>query len=345
MALDRRHVAAHRGEDRRLVSGARPDLEDPVARPRREQLAHPGHDERLTDRLPRLDRECLVGVRVVPLPLGPGRLRAARWPLRRARARPRYPARGAAWRPSRLGPPRGPPARRSWLERYASAFLGTPQTGGAERSGRCGRSAPRRRRGGGRRRALGRRRGRSRWAACRALGRRCGRGSRRTDCRALGHDRRLRGDRRQDAATPADDAVEQDQHEDHGDRDHEPLRDVVAIVDGQLGRRCCPLRRGGFRAVRRRCGDGWSGGSGSASRVSRLGLFGVLVLVREVAVVLAFGRDVFGLGLERLLRRRPASAASGSVASGSVASGSVASGSVASGTGSSGVPGCRSVIW
>ena len=69
MALDRRYVAAHRGEDRRLVSGARSDLEDPVARARREQLAHPGHDERLTDRLPRVDRECLVGVRVIPLPL------------------------------------------------------------------------------------------------------------------------------------------------------------------------------------------------------------------------------------------------------------------------------------
>ena len=69
MALDGRHLAAHFGEDRRLVPGARADLEDPVARPRREQLAHPGHDERLTDRLPRLDRERLVGVGVVPLPL------------------------------------------------------------------------------------------------------------------------------------------------------------------------------------------------------------------------------------------------------------------------------------
>ena len=69
-------------------------------------------------------------------------------------------------------------------------------------------------------------------------------------------------------------------------------------MDGQLGRRRCPLRRGGFRAIGRRCGDGWSGGSGSTSRVSRLGVFDVLVLVREVAVVLAFGRDLFSLGLE-----------------------------------------------
>ena len=57
VALDRCHLAAHRGEDRRLVPGARPDLEDPVARAASSSLIR--DDERPTDRLPRLDRERL----------------------------------------------------------------------------------------------------------------------------------------------------------------------------------------------------------------------------------------------------------------------------------------------
>ena len=55
-------AAADRREHGRLVAGAGPDLEHPVARPDAEQLGHPGDDVRLADRLAGRDRQRLVGV-------------------------------------------------------------------------------------------------------------------------------------------------------------------------------------------------------------------------------------------------------------------------------------------
>src|SRR5262249_37594212 len=52
----------HRREHGRLVAGARPDIEHPIARPDAEQLGHPGHDVGLADRLARGDRQRLVRV-------------------------------------------------------------------------------------------------------------------------------------------------------------------------------------------------------------------------------------------------------------------------------------------
>src|SRR6478752_4502671 len=64
MALDRRHAAAEVGEDRRLVAGARADLEDAVSGPGGQQLGHAGDHERLADGLAELDGEGLVVVGV-----------------------------------------------------------------------------------------------------------------------------------------------------------------------------------------------------------------------------------------------------------------------------------------
>src|SRR3990172_9271251 len=60
--LDRVHVARQPGENRRLVAGAGPDLQDPVFRLRVEKLRHDRHDVRLRDRLFLADGERMVRV-------------------------------------------------------------------------------------------------------------------------------------------------------------------------------------------------------------------------------------------------------------------------------------------
>ena len=69
VALDGRHAAAERGEDRRLVARI-PCRSRGCGRPGRdaEQLGHPGDHVRLADRLAGIDRERLVGVGVAAAP-------------------------------------------------------------------------------------------------------------------------------------------------------------------------------------------------------------------------------------------------------------------------------------
>ena len=177
-------------------------------------------------------------------------------------------------------------------------------TRGVERSGRCGRSAPRRRRGGGRRRALGRRRGR---------------GGRRADRRALRARRAADGliaglpdaigvsvptgvrtpprpammplsrIRAKTTATAITNHFEM------------LSRSWTASSDGVAARFA-----GVAVALGRRRGDGWSGGS--RSRILRFGLFGLLGLL-GLGVFGLFGLfgllDVLVLEVARVLPRPP----------------------------------------
>src|SRR4051812_24543627 len=61
--LEGEHPSAHRREDRGLVPGACPDLQDPVVLARVEELGHLGDDVRLADGLAGIDRQRLVRIR------------------------------------------------------------------------------------------------------------------------------------------------------------------------------------------------------------------------------------------------------------------------------------------
>ena len=166
----RGHARAERGEDRRLVARARPDLEDPVARADLEELGHPGDHERLADRLAGVDRA------------GPRRRRRCRrsWTSHEALARDRahrredplvadaasaqlvgdHPPRRdgrarrssyrPAGRPCRRGYARGAPLRTGWARRSvrptggdadglgaADGLADADADGDAERAGRA----------------------------------------------------------------------------------------------------------------------------------------------------------------------------------------------------------------
>ena len=60
--LEARHVRTQRCEDRRLVPGPCAELQDPLARLRREELGHARHDPRLADRLSGVDGDGFVRV-------------------------------------------------------------------------------------------------------------------------------------------------------------------------------------------------------------------------------------------------------------------------------------------
>src|SRR5436189_68643 len=64
LPFDRRHVRPEPRQDRRLIAGSRPDLEDAITGSDREILGHLGDHVRLADRLAGADREGLVRVRV-----------------------------------------------------------------------------------------------------------------------------------------------------------------------------------------------------------------------------------------------------------------------------------------
>ena len=61
--------APSRGQDRRLVARSGAELEHPVARSWREELGHARDDPGLADRLARVDRHGLVGVRLAAMAL------------------------------------------------------------------------------------------------------------------------------------------------------------------------------------------------------------------------------------------------------------------------------------
>ncbi len=64
--LDPHDGTAHRGQDRGLVAGPRPDVQDTIARIGCEELEHQTHHERLTDRLARAGGKRAVVIRVQP---------------------------------------------------------------------------------------------------------------------------------------------------------------------------------------------------------------------------------------------------------------------------------------
>ncbi len=64
--LDRAHPAGQPGQDRRLVAGARADLQDFLAAAEVEQRRHEGHDVGLRDRLPLADRQGMIPVGALP---------------------------------------------------------------------------------------------------------------------------------------------------------------------------------------------------------------------------------------------------------------------------------------
>ena len=122
-------------QDRRLVAGPGAELEDAVARLRREQLGHARDDPRLADRLAGVDRQGLVGVGAALPVAGRRTARAGRRPSPPARARRGCRGRGAGPGPSAADRSSAPIAQQS---RRPTRATGTASDGlgdGARRDG------------------------------------------------------------------------------------------------------------------------------------------------------------------------------------------------------------------